>query len=105
MTEDTSIILFAAYSLKTIPRELLNEEVYSNVENVFKNHVSSEVDNVLNYDFRLNRDLMIMNDTDEETLFFEIPSRQLIEADYKEMILKQWIPRELDLIREASSSL
>lgn len=104
-TEETSVILFAAYSLKIMPRDILNEDLVTNVESVFKNHVESEVNNALNYEFRLNRDLMNINDTEEEGLLFEIPDKSLIEAHHKEEILKSWVSRELELIKEAEASI
>lgn len=63
------------------------------------------MNNALEYDFRLNRDLMEFNDTEEEQLFFEITQKAMIEADFKEKVLKSWIPREIELIQEAASSL
>ena len=48
---------------------------------------------------------MEFNDTEEEQLFFEITQKAMIEADFKEKVLKSWIPREIELIQEAASSL
>jgi len=42
---------------------------------MFKAHVESEIDNALEYEFRLNRDLMVINDTEEEGLLFDIPDK------------------------------
>jgi hypothetical protein len=41
---------------------------------------------------------MKINDTEEEGLLFEIPDKQNVEADGKEALLKEWIPREMALI-------
>jgi len=60
-----------------------------NVRELFKNHVESEIDNAIEYEFRLNRDLMVINDSEEDGIFFEIPNKTFIEADFKESILKQ----------------
>ena len=68
----------------------------------FKHHVDREIDCALEYDFRLNRDLMTINDTEEEGLLFEVPDQVNIEADCKEALLKSWIPREIELIKEIS---
>ena len=46
-----------------------------NVTNIFKSHVESEVDNALEYEFRLSADLMNINDTEEDGLLFEIPDK------------------------------
>lgn len=48
---------------------------------------------------------MEINDTEEEGILFEIPDKTHIEADHKENILKSWINRELELIKEATSGL
>ncbi|CDW75637.1 UNKNOWN [Stylonychia lemnae] len=102
-TEETSVILFATYSLNIIPKEFLNQEIYENVLNIYKNHVESEIENQLNYDFRLNRDLMEINDTEEEGMLFEIPDKSLIESDAKEHVLKSLKDRELEVIRAVSN--
>lgn len=83
----------------------MNEEVIGNVSNVFKTHVESEIDSALNYEFRLTMDMMEVNDTEEEGLLFEIPDKSLIEAHHKENMLKAWIPRELELIKELNANL
>lgn len=105
MSEDTTVILFAAYSLQVLPAALLNPDLISNVSTVFKTHVESEIDSQLNYEFRLSRDLMAINDTEEEGLLFEIPDKSLVEAYHKENILKTWVPRELELIKEATANM
>ena len=64
----------------------------------FSTHVEREIDNALEYDFRFTRDLMKINDTEEEGLLFDIPDKQNVEADGKEALLKEWIPREMALI-------
>jgi len=68
----------------------------------FKQHVEREIDCALEYDFRLNRDLMLINDTEEEGVLFEIPVKDNVEADGKEALLKSWIQREVELIKEIS---
>ena len=64
-TEETSVILFAAYSLK-VAGSLIAEELHSTVGSILRNHVESEVENSLEYSFKLSRDLMLTNDTDED---------------------------------------
>lgn len=54
----------------------------------FNMHVEREIDNALEYDFRFTRDMMKINDTEEEGLLFEIPEKQNVEADGKEALLK-----------------
>ena len=66
----------------------------------FNQHVEREIDNGLEYDFRFNRDLMKINDTEEEGLLFEIPEKKNVEADGKEALLKEWIPKEMALINQ-----
>jgi hypothetical protein len=66
----------------------------------FIQHVEREIDNALEYDFRLNRDLMKINDTEEEGLLFEIPEKTNVEADGKEALFKEWIPKEMALINK-----
>eukprot|EP00347_Sterkiella_histriomuscorum_P023381 403334851 len=107
-SEDTSVILFAAYSLQTLPQSImqtLDPSLIEDVSRVFKTHVESEVDSQLNYEFRLSRDLMEINDTEEEGLLFEVPDKTLIEAHHKEHVLNSWKDRELELIREATNSI
>ena len=53
-----------------------------------RSDVESEIDNSLHYEFRLNRDMMLINDTEEEGLLFDIPDKSNIEADMKENVLK-----------------
>jgi hypothetical protein len=72
------------------------------VAKVFKAHVESEIDNALEYEFRLNRDLMVINDTEEEGLLFDIPDKSKVEADAKEKIMKTWIEREIAVIKEVA---
>ena len=59
-----------------------------------------EIDCALEYDFRLNRDLMEINDTEEEGLLFEIPDKDLVQADAKEAVLKASIQTEVALIKQ-----
>jgi len=66
----------------------------------FNTHIEREVDNALEFDFRFSRDLMKINETEEEGLLFEIPDKTNVEADGKETLLKDWIPRELALINQ-----
>ena len=68
------------------------------------NHVEREIDCSLEYDFRLNRDLMLINDSEEEGLLFEIPDRTHVEADAKEALLKTWIEKEVALIKQVSGT-
>ena len=68
------------------------------------NHVEREIDCSLEYDFRLNRDLMLINDSEEEGLLFEIPDRTLVEADAKEALLKTWIEKEVALIKQVTGT-
>ena len=63
-------------------------------------HVDREIDCALEYDFRLNRDLMEINDTEEEGLLFEIPDKDLVQADAKEAVLKAFIQTEVALIKQ-----
>ena len=102
-TAETSVLLFAAFSLKLI--DTTNSDVLMNVSTLFKNHVQSEIEDSLEYEFRLNRDLMEVNDTEEEGLLFEIPDKSNVEADCKEKLLKQWIPREIELIKEIAQNI
>lgn len=106
ISEETSVLMFAAFSLKLSEGDQgLSQDLTMNVISMFKNHVLSEVDNALEYDFRLNRDLMSINDTEEEGLLFEIPDKSNVEADAKESLLKEWIPREIELIKEIDANL
>lgn len=68
---------------------------------VFTTHVESEIDNSLEYEFRLSRDLMEVNEKEEDGLLFEVPDRKLVEANCKERLIKTWIYREKELIKEA----
>ena len=66
----------------------------------FQNHVEREIDNCLEYEFRLTRDIMLINDTEEEGLLFEIPDKKQVEADGKEAVLKGWIQKEMEIINQ-----
>ena len=103
MTEDTAILMFAAYALKIMNN--CEQELAMNVSNMFKTHVESEVDSTLDYEFRLNRDLMLLNDTEEEGMLFEIPDRSNVEDDAKENVLKAWISREREVIKDIAVNL
>lgn len=61
----------------------------------YRSHIESEVDCALEYEFRLNRDLMLINDTEEEGLLFEIPDKDMVEADAKESVLREWKDKEI----------
>lgn len=61
----------------------------------YRAHIESEVDCALEYEFRLNRDLMLINDTEEEGLLFEIPDKDMVEADAKEGVLREWKDKEI----------
>ena len=88
-------ILFAALIPQLTPLEpALTAALLAN----YNRHIEREVDLALEYDFRLTRDLMQINDTEEEGLLFEIPDKSHVEADGKEALLKEWIPREMALI-------
>ena len=73
------------------------------VLHLMREHVEREVDNTLNYEFRLGRDLMLINDTEEEGLLFEIPDKSNIEADAKEKVIKAWIQQEIALIKQLAA--
>jgi hypothetical protein len=93
--EDTVGVLFAAL----IPQLThLEPQLTAGIMANFNTHVEREIDNALEYDFRFTRDLMKINDTEEEGLLFDIPDKQNVEADGKEALLKEWIPREMALI-------
>jgi hypothetical protein len=93
--EDTVGVLFAAL----IPQLThLEPQLTAGIMANFNTHVEREIDNALEYDFRFTRDMMKINDTEEEGLLFEIPDKQNVEADGKEALLKEWIPREMALI-------
>ena len=70
-----------------------------------REHVEREIDNTLDYEFRLGRDLMLINDTEEEGLLFEIPDKSNIEADTKEKVIKAWIQQEIALIKQLAAWL
>jgi hypothetical protein len=93
--DNTVGILFAAL----VP-QLTQMEPYltANIMANFNGHVEREIDNALEYDFRFNRDLMKINDTEEEGLLFEIPDKTYVEADGKEALFKEWVPREMAII-------
>ena len=45
---------------------------------------------------------MLINDTEEEGLLFDIPDKSNIEADSKEAVFKSWIDQEKAVIMEIS---
>ena len=93
--EDTVGVLFAAL----VPQLThLEPELTAAILANFTAHVEREIDNALEYDFRFTRDMMKINDTEEEGLLFEIPDKQNVEADGKEALLKGWIAREMAII-------
>jgi hypothetical protein len=47
---------------------------------------------------------MLINDTEEEGLLFEIPDKSNVEADAKEALMKSWIDKEVALIKQVSGS-
>ena len=100
-SEDTAGVMFAAYAMKALPPQSPQDQALAKaVSNSFKQHVEREIDNALEYDFRLGRDLMQINDTEEEGLLFEIPDKSKVEADSKEAVIKGWIEAEKAIIRE-----
>lgn len=97
--DDTPVKAFCAYSIKALPG-MVNPAVAQRVMASFVKHVEKEVDLSLEYDFRLNRDLLLINDTEEEGLLFEIPDKTNIEADAKEEVLKSWKDQEISLLKQ-----
>ena len=93
--EDTGSILVAAYAMELAQKPQEGREALAR-------HVEREIDNALEYVFRLNRDLLLINDTEEEGLLFEIPDKSNIEADAKEEALGTWLEREKDIIKQAN---
>lgn len=65
-----------------------------------RTHVDREIECALEYEFRFNRDLMGINDSEEEGLLFEITDRASVESDSKERVLKGYVERERAIIRE-----
>lgn len=96
-SEDTAGVMLAAYACKALG---IDQEIAQAVKSAYREHVEREIDNSLEYDFRLGRDLMEINDTEEEGLLFEIPDKTKIEAEGKETIIKSWIEVEKAVIRE-----
>ena len=95
--DDTVGVLFAALVPQLTQMEpALTASIQAN----YNRHIEREIDLALEYDFRLTCDLMKINDTEEEGLLFEIPDKTNVEADGKEALLKQWIPREMALINK-----
>lgn len=94
--DDTSGAVLAAFIAKLNPSEALSGQVMTNV----RTHVEREIDLALEYEFRFGRDLMEINDTEEEGLLFEITDMSEVEADMKEQVLKSFIEREREVIRE-----
>jgi hypothetical protein len=43
---------------------------------------------------------MKINETEEEGLLFEISEKTNVEADGKEALFKEWIPKEMALINK-----
>jgi hypothetical protein len=87
--------MFSAFAVKVgaVPNA-------AEVMQLYREHVEREVEYTLNYEFSLNRDLMLINDTEEEGLLFEIPDKDNIGADAKEAVLKSWLARELEVIKQ-----
>lgn len=46
---------------------------------------------------------MLINDTEEEGLLFDIPDKSNIEADAKEAVLKGWVKQEIALLKQIAS--
>ena len=95
--DDTAGCLVAVYLTKLVPSPFSVQ-----VQHAYVSHVEREIDCALEYDFRLNRDLMLINDTEEEGLLFEIPDKSNVEADAKEALMKSWIDKEVTLIKQVS---
>ena len=93
--EDTGSILVAAYAMELAQKPQEGREALAR-------HVEREIDNALEYVLRLNRDLLLINDTEEEGLLFEIPDKSNIEADAKEEALRTWLEREKAIIKQAN---
>lgn len=86
--DDTTGCMIAVYLTKLSPA---GSPFGAQVLQAFLSHVEREIDCSLEYDFRLNRDLMLINDTEEEGLLFEIPDKSMVAADAKEAVMKAWI--------------
>ena len=95
--DDTAGCMVAVYLTKLVPSPFSAQ-----VLQAYAGHVEKEIDCALEYDFRLNRDLMLINDTEEEGLLFEIPDKSNVEADAKEALMKSWIEKEVALIKQVS---
>lgn len=88
--------LLAAFIAKLDPSQPESSQVLQSV----RAHAEREIDFALEYEFRFNRELMHINDEEEEALFFEITDRSLIESDAKERLLKSFVEREQAVIKE-----
>ena len=97
--DDTAGCMVAVYLTKIAPSPFSAQ-----VSQAYAGHIAREIDCALEYDFRLNRDLMLINDTEEEGLLFEIPDKSNVEADAKEALMKSWIDKEVALIKQVSGS-
>jgi hypothetical protein len=67
------VFTFAAYSLKVAPS--MNEGLSSTVSHVFHTFVQSEIEDTLSLTNTLTKDLLLLNETEEENMFFEITER------------------------------
>ncbi len=99
--DDTAGCLIAVYLTKLVPAA---SPFGAQVLQAYVSHVEREIDCSLEYDFRLNRDLMLINDTEEEWLLFEIPDKSHVEDDAKEALMKSWIDKEVALIKQVSGN-
>ena len=102
-TEHSSVIVFAAYLINNL--ENVSEELKQNVNMVFQTHVSSEIENSLEMNIKLNEDLLEINETSEDELFFDLGERELIQPRLKKKLLKKFAENEVKLMRELSQSL
>jgi hypothetical protein len=69
-TDNASILTFVAYAIKVCPNGI-NENTIDICLNVYNTYFESEVENALEIHTKINADLLIVNE-EEEQMFFDI---------------------------------
>lgn len=99
--DDTTGIMVAVFIAKVIP-DAVDQSQRERLVGMFRKHVEREIDLALEYEFKVGRDMMEINDTEEEGLLFELPNKDLVLADAKEAVMTRWEEQEKLVIREVA---
>lgn len=76
----------------------MQEEMKASITSIYQNYVESEITSSLQNSIRLTNDLLCLNESEEENMFFDIADLKNIDHKAKKKLLTTYIDKELALI-------